>query len=106
MECSAVESVLNQAIDIAPKGISIIIVGVFEDMPKVDMAAVQDREYSLIGTLMYTHEDYVDAIALAADKKVDLQSLITKSFPFDEYDKAYKYVEENRSTVQKVVIEV
>ena len=70
------------------------------------MAAVQDREYSLIGTLMYTHEDYVDAIALAADKKVDLQSLITKSFPFDEYDKAYKYVEENRSTVQKVVIEV
>lgn len=106
LECSAVESVLNQAIDIAPKGISIIIVGVFEDMPKVDMAAVQDREYSLIGTLMYTHEDYVDAIALAADKKVDLQSLITKSFPFDEYDKAYKYVEENRYTVQKVVIEV
>lgn len=106
LECSAVESVLNQAIDIAPKGISIIIVGVFEDMPKVDMAAVQDREYSLIGTLMYTHEDYMDAIRLAAEKKADLQNLITKTFPFDEYGEAYRYVENNRSTVQKVVIEM
>lgn len=106
LECSAVESVLDQAISIAPKGISIIIVGVFEDKPKVDMAAVQDREYSLIGTLMYTHEDYTDAIKLAYEEKVDLKSLLTRTFTFDKYANAYQFIDEHRSTTQKVVIEL
>lgn len=106
LECSAVESVLNDAIDIAPKGISIVIVGVFENMPRVDMAAVQDREYALLGTLMYTHEDYMDAVRLAGEQKADLKSLITKTFTFDQYAEAYQYVENNRAAAQKVVIEI
>lgn len=106
LECSAVESVLNDAIDIAPKGIRIVIVGVFEDMPKVDMAAVQDREYALLGTLMYTHEDYVDAIRLAGEQKADLKALITKTYPFEQYAEAFRYVENNRATAQKVIIEL
>lgn len=106
LECSAVESVLDQAIAIAPKGISIIIVGVFEDRPKVDMAAVQDREYSLIGTLMYTHEDYLEAIQLTYEEKVNLKNLLTKVFPFEEYASAYEYVDTHKATTQKVVIEL
>lgn len=104
LECSAVEGVLNQAIDIAPKGINIVVVGVFEDKPRVDMAAVQDREYSLIGTLMYTHEDYVEAIRLVKEEKADLEDLITNTFSFSEYAQAYKFIEENRNVTQKVVI--
>lgn len=106
LECSAVESVLNQAINIAPKGISIIIVGVFENFPTVDMAAVQDREYALIGTLMYTHEDYISALYLADRGKVNLRNLISKKFTFNQYSDAFRFIKENRNTVQKVIIEL
>lgn len=106
LECSALESVLNQAIDIAPKGINIVIVGVFESVPKVDMAAVQDREYSLIGTLMYTHQDYKDAIDMAGNHLVHLEKLITRRFPFEQYPQAYKYIEANRDNTLKVIIQI
>lgn len=105
-ECSANDKALNQALDYARKGINIVIVGVYAGMANVNMANVQDREYSLVGTLMYLHEDYVDAIDMVKNNKVNLQALVSKEFPFLESDKAYKYIEENRDSVQKVILNV
>ena len=104
MECTANEGVFAQAIDLAPKGIDIVIVGVFEDKPRVDMAGVQDREYRLIGALMYTDEDYRDAIRLAGDREVHLDRVITDTFPLVESASAYKHIEANRHTTQKVIL--
>lgn len=106
IECSAVETVLNQVIDIAPKGIDIVIVGVFESFPRTDLASVQDREYSLIGSLMYTHEDYVEAISMAERKTVCLDELITKTFTLEQNKHAYDFIKKNKNITQKVVIEV
>lgn len=106
LECSASEAAVNQAITIAPKGINIVLVGVFEDRPRVDLAGVQDREYSLIGTLMYTHADYVDALELLGRGKVFLDRIITHRFPFAKNQDAYAFINANRDAAQKVVVEL
>ncbi len=106
VECSAVESAINQAIDIATKGTNIVVAGVFEGMPKTDLASVQDREYSLIGSLMYTHDDYVEAINMAGKGLVYLDKLITNIFTLEQNKEAFEYIDKNRDTVQKVIIEV
>ncbi len=105
-ECSASQSGIAQAVEIAPKGITIVVVGVFETAPRVDLAGVQDREYSLVGTLMYTHQDYVAAIQSIAENKVDLSKLITHRFPLEKNQEAYAFIDSNRDTVQKVVIDI
>lgn len=105
-ECSANEKALNQALDIARKGINIVIVGVYGNRAPVNLANVQDREYSLIGTLMYTHEDYLEAIELVRDDKVDLKALITKEFDLEQTAQAYQYIEDNKDNVQKVILNV
>lgn len=57
-ECIGIKKTISQAISLARKGSKIIVVGVFGKKPCVDMGLVQDRELSLIGTLMYQKEDF------------------------------------------------
>lgn len=105
-ECTANERALNEILSIAGKGIPIVIVGVFAGMTNVNLANVQDREYTLLGSLMYTEDDYYESIDLVNDGKISLRPLISKELSIEEMDGAYQYIEANKSTVQKVILTV
>src|SRR5262249_16296395 len=52
LECVGVEATITEAVQNARKGTTIVVVGVFGKKPQVDLGLVQDRELTLIGTLM------------------------------------------------------
>lgn len=104
LECVGVNATMTEAIENARKGTSIIVVGVFGDLAYIDLGLVQDRELKLIGTLMYKEEDYKKAIKLLEQKLVNLELLITKTFKFSEYLKAYNYIEKNKDKSMKIII--
>jgi L-iditol 2-dehydrogenase len=104
-ECVGEGKTINQAITLARKGSDIIVVGVFHDKPKVDVGLVQDRELRLIGSLMYKAEDYAGAIKLIRFKKISLKPLMSRTFSFKDFPKAYKYIETSRNRVMKVFIQ-
>ena len=56
--------------------------------------------------ILYRHDDYVEGIALANGGKVHLKPLISKVFAFKDYLKAYQYIDANRETTMKVIINV
>ena len=105
-ECVGVQKTVEQAVSLARKGTDVIVVGVFGDKPVVDMGTVQDRELRLVGTLMYQQPDWVKAIALIEQGKVDLEPLVTDRFAFADYQKAYEYIDTNRERAMKVMIVV
>ena len=90
----------------AGKGIPIVIVGVFAGMANTNMANVQDREYELIGTLMYIEEDYFEAIRLVDEGKINLKRLISKEYSIEDVSSAYQYIEDNRATAQKLILNI
>ncbi len=106
LECVGVQETIAQAVALARKGSDIIVVGVFAEKPSVDIGLVQDKELRLIGTLMYQAEDYQTAVGLIRSAKVDLEPLITKHFPFRDYPRAYKYIEEYGDRSMKVLIDL
>lgn len=106
LECVGVEDTITQAIACARKGTTIVVVGVFGQKPRVDLGLVQDRELSLVGTLMYQRQDYETAIALASSGKLQLEALISDRFPFDRYTDAYRRIEEAAGRTMKVMIEL
>ena len=106
MECVGVEPTMTQAIACARKGTTIVVVGVFGEKPKVDLGLVQDRELSLVGTLMYQKKDYEMAVELAGAGKLCLEPLITDTFPFQSYLDAYQYIEKAKDRAMKVMIDV
>ena len=85
---------------------TLVVVGVFGQTPTINMAWVQDREFRLIGTLMYLEEDFQDTIDYMAAGKIKMEPLVSKVFKFDEYGDAFKYIENNKDSSLKVLIEL
>ncbi len=78
----------------------------FAGMAEIDLAVANDHELDIKSTMMYRHEDYLDGIRLVKEGRVQLKPLISKSFAFQDYLKAYQYIDENRESTMKVLITV
>lgn len=104
LECVGAEKTINQAIEVAGKGSEIIVVGVFDEKPKTDVGLVQDKELKLLGSLMYKAEDYQTAIRLINSRKVRLKPLMSRTFNFEDYPEAYRFLEKSGDRVMKVFI--
>jgi len=105
-DCAGNNITMGQAIKYARKGSIIVLVAVFAGMAEIDLAVANDHELDIKSTMMYRHDDYLDGIRLVDEGKVHLRPLISKTFPFKEYLKAYQYIDENRETTMKVIINV
>lgn len=104
LECVGVNQTMQQAIQFARKGSTIIVVGVFGNLASVDMALVQDHELSMIGSAMYRVEDYRKAIELVTDGKIELEALITHRVGFMEYKEGYDIIDTQKDRAMKVII--
>ncbi len=105
-DCAGNNITINQAIRCARKGSTIILVAVFADMGVVDLAVLNDHELDLNTAMMYRHEDYVDAIRLVSEGKIQLKPLMSKHFAFKDYIEAYRYIDANGEKTMKVLIDV
>jgi L-iditol 2-dehydrogenase len=105
-DCAGNDITMGQAIKYARKGSKIILVAVYVGMANVDLAVLNDHELDLNTTMMYRHEDYLDAIRFVGDGKIQLKPLMSKHYPFKEYLAAYEYIDKNRETTMKVLIDV
>ena len=106
LECVGVQETISQAVSLARKGSTIVVVGVFGQKPQVDLGLVQDRELNLVGTLMYQRSDYEKAIDLVAKGKLRLDVLVTNHFPFKQYLEAYHAIEAAKGNTMKVMIDI
>ncbi|MCL2811152.1 MAG: alcohol dehydrogenase catalytic domain-containing protein [Clostridia bacterium] len=105
-DCAGNDITMGQAIRHARKGSVIILVAVFAGMATIDLAVANDHELAIKSSMMYRHDDYVDAIALAAEGKVKLDPLMSKTFSFGDYLQAYQYIDANREATMKVFVDV
>ena len=105
-DCAGNDVTINQAIQCARKGSKLVLVAVFAGMATANLAVLNDHELDLDSSMMYRHEDYVEAIRLVSEGKIALRPLMSKHFAFEDYIEAYRYIDANRETTMKVLIDV
>ena len=105
-DCAGNDITMNQAISNARKGSDIILVAVFAKMATVDLAKLNDSELKLNTSMMYRHEDYLQAIEIVKNGKVNLQPLISKHYAFEDYALAYQYIDQNYEKTMKIIVDV
>lgn len=105
-ECAGSDITMNQAIQNARKGSTIVLVAVFGKLATVDLAKLNDSELDLATSMMYRHEDYVDAIRYVNEGKIQLKPLMTAHFGFDQWQEAYEFIDNNREKTMKVIMDI
>lgn len=105
-DCAGNDITMGQAIKYARKGSTIILVAVFGKIATVDLAVLNDHELDLNTSMMYRHEDYVEALRLVDEGKIKLKPLMSRHFAFKEFQQAYEYIDANREMTMKVLIDV
>ncbi|MHA1186781.1 MAG: zinc-dependent alcohol dehydrogenase [Candidatus Heimdallarchaeota archaeon] len=105
-DCVGSNETITEAINIARKGSTIILVGVYNEQPPIDLNTIQNCELTLKGTLMYQRSDYQDAITMVYTKRVTLEPLMTHHYKFKDYNQAYLDLEKNADNTMKVFINV
>jgi L-iditol 2-dehydrogenase len=96
----------RQTIDIVRRGGTIVLVGLVPDGEvSLNVARLIDKEIQ-IKTVFRYRNIYPSAIKAIADGKIDVKSMVTHTFDFDEVKEAFDYVVNNKSEVIKAVIKM
>jgi len=103
-EAAGVKASLDGLMEQVEKGGSLIILGVYEQNPVVNMYYLGEHELNLYGTMMYRQEDYEEAAELIASGHIITEPLLSRIFPFEEYLQAYQFIEEQGDRTLKVMI--
>jgi L-iditol 2-dehydrogenase/threonine 3-dehydrogenase len=106
MEASGSQAALTEAVAAIGKGGRIVILGVFSAKPTIDLACVCEHELTVVGTMMYRHEDYDQAVAWIASGQVKTGPLDSKHFPFEQFTDAYAYIDHQGDKCVKVFIDL
>jgi len=104
-EAAGVPATITDLIQYIEKGSEIIILGVYEENPTINMGFVGEHELKLIGSLMYKQEDYEEAVKFISSGKIITDPLVTKHFPLESYMEAYHFIEEQGDRTMKVMID-
>jgi 2-desacetyl-2-hydroxyethyl bacteriochlorophyllide A dehydrogenase len=82
----------------------ILQLGIFKEPIPIDLRALNFHEVDLIGSRVYTTEDYHRAISLAAQKKIDLSPMISEVLPLSEAVNGFRAAQ--AGSTLKVIFEV
>ena len=105
-ECAGVESSVRSLMATVEKGGDVVIVGGHAKDPAVSMFHLGEHELNLIGSMMYRHEDYLKAVEEISAGRIRLAPLVSNRFPLEKYREAYEFIDANRETCMKVLIDL
>lgn len=105
-EVAGVESSIRSLMETIEKGSDIVVVAVFAKDPALSMFHLGEHELRLVGSMMYRHEDYVKAVDYVSRGIIKLEPLVSNRFAFEQYDEAYKFIDANRETSMKVIVDL
>ena len=105
MEAAGVQLSLDVLIENVEKGGDVVIIGVFSENPKVNMYYLGEHELNVLGSMMYKHEDYEEAVDKIDKGQITLDPLMSKHFDFENFIDAYHYIDQQGEKSMKVFID-
>ena len=88
-DCVATQSTLTQAIGMALKGGTVVVVGVPSRDVTVPLPVIQDQQVRIQGSATYLPEDFAASIEFLLAGAVRPQDIVTAQFPMDQAAAAF-----------------
>lgn len=105
IEAVGIPDTINQALEMVKPGGRLLQYGISPSpLPSLDLYSLYRKEMSIIFTRAATRADFYLAAAMVASNRINLKPLITREYPLSESAAAFRFGEEERSEVLRVVI--
>jgi 2-desacetyl-2-hydroxyethyl bacteriochlorophyllide A dehydrogenase len=88
-DCVAVQSTVDQAVAMAVKGGTVVVVGVPVRDVTVPLVTMQDQEIRIQGSATYLSEDFAASIELLRTGAVTAEEIVTGEFPMERAGEAF-----------------
>ncbi|MBT2225232.1 zinc-binding dehydrogenase [Nonomuraea sp. NEAU-A123] len=82
---------------------TIVIVGVYKSPPEVDLRTVNFAEHRLVGTRVYSRDDFATAVTLLENDDLALSGLPTRTFPVAEAADAFAAAGRGEGSVKVLI---
>jgi 2-desacetyl-2-hydroxyethyl bacteriochlorophyllide A dehydrogenase len=102
-ECAGVAPAVTAAVASARVGGRIVIVSIHKTPQPVDLQALSFRELTILGTRVYTRQDFADAIALLPAMADDLGKIVSSTIPLDQVQSAFERLVDGAPDLKIVV---
>jgi L-iditol 2-dehydrogenase len=99
-----IQAVLNDSFRIVKRGGKISEVALFGKKPEIEISYLQNKEIQIIGSNMYTRDDFEIAADAIATGMFDTSLFISKIIPIEEAKTGMKIVDEKLEDVIKVLL--
>jgi len=106
IDAAATARTFHESIAAARPASEIIITGNYKEEMAFEVPLIQRREVNLIGHMMYTPDDFAEAVRLLASGDIKTDALVSKSFALSDIAEAFKFVDDNTADIMKVVVEI
>ena len=106
LECVGRAETADMAVRLAPRGSTVVVVGVFPGPVPVPLDLVQDGELDLTGTLMYTSADFERALLILGRGRMDAGALVTHTVSLEDLAQGYGLLVEPGKLTLKVMVDV
>jgi threonine dehydrogenase-like Zn-dependent dehydrogenase len=100
----AVEAVLNDGLRTARRRGTVMEVAMFGRPPAINLHLLQNKELRLLGSNMYTREDFTISAEAIASGRFDTSLMISKIMPMDEVVAAMDLVDRRLEDAVKVLL--
>jgi 2-desacetyl-2-hydroxyethyl bacteriochlorophyllide A dehydrogenase len=101
-DCVAAQATTDQAVRLADRGGTVIVVGIPLTPVTLSLPVLQDRQIRLQGSATYTREDIHDAMTILGEGVVPAETLITGRYPLNDVSAAFAAAT-SRSHIKVVV---
>jgi 2-desacetyl-2-hydroxyethyl bacteriochlorophyllide A dehydrogenase len=91
-DCVANQQTLPEAIKVALKGGTVVVVGGARRPVTIDLPVVQEYQVRIQGATTYRREDFDAAAAIIASGEFDAGRFVTATFPLPRADEAFKAI--------------
>ena len=88
-DCVAIQQTVSQAISLADKAGTVMIVGVPAKEVTVPLPIIQDHQIRIQGSATYLPADYHDSIKIISQPSFKANEIVTAVFPKDQAQKAF-----------------
>ncbi len=88
-DCCAYQSTVSEAIKIAIKGGTVVVVGGARKPVTIDLPIVQEYQIRIQGSTTYRREDFDDATKIIGSPDFDAGRFVTSTFPLPKAEQAF-----------------